>query len=104
MQLLRVSSCVITANRSLSEGLVKERVFSASARKDVVLKSLVCKLLPQTENQTHRNKEYLWTRSKREKCDFSASCRVRMHLTCAHSKQKTLQNFIANKKQDLSTF
>lgn len=83
----------------LSEG---ESVFSASARKDVVLKSLICKLLLQTESQT-QTQEYLWSRSKSEKCEFCALCRVlSMHLTCTHSKQVTLQNFIANKKQDLS--
>lgn len=37
-----------------------------------------------------------------EKCDFCALCRVLgMHLACTHSKQITLQNFIANKQQDL---
>lgn len=97
------SSCVLTANRGLNEGSVEERLCSASAGKDAVLDPPVCKLLLWTENQTQRNKEYLWSRSE-SACDFSALCSVlSTHLTfCVHSKQITLRKFIANKKQDLS--
>lgn len=47
----RVSSCVDTANTGLNEGSVRERLFSAPARKDIVLDPLVCKFLLWTENQ-----------------------------------------------------